>query len=421
LRFWLSSVTHIDEKENTLNDFDHRQLGNTLDLFHQQDEGPGMVFWHPRGWEVYRVIEDYIRDRMRRAGFREVRTPQLLARSLWESSGHWDKFQAGMYSVTGAEDARRFCLKPMSCPCHVQIFNHRIRSYRDLPIRYSEFGACHRDEPSGSLEGLKRTRAFTQDDAHVFCAEEQVEAEVRNFCDLLRVVYKDLGFTSFDVLLATRPTMRAGDERGWDRAEATLAAAATAAGLPFAVRPGEGAFYGPELEFHLIDSRGRSWQCGTIQLDFVLPERLDVSFVGAQNDRVRAVMIHHAVLGSMERFIAMLLEHHEGWLPSWLAPEQVTVATVSDATNGYGRRVVALLEDAGLRTVFDDRPERLEKKIVDGREQRVPLFVTVGARDEKASTLSLRLRDGTQATFALADGVQRLLEITQSPRSPACA
>jgi threonyl-tRNA synthetase len=248
-----------------------------------------------------------------------------------------------------------------------------------------------------------------------------VEAEVRNFCDLLRVVYKDLGFTSFDVLLATRPTMRAGDERGWDRAEATLAAAATAAGLPFAVRPGEGAFYGPELEFHLIDSRGRSWQCGTIQLDFVLPERLDVSFVGAQNDRVRAVMIHHAVLGSMERFIAMLLEHHEGWLPSWLAPEQVTVATVSDATNGYGRRVVALLEDAGLRTVFDDRPERLEKKIVDGREQRVPLFVTVGARDEKASTLSLRLRDGTQATFALADGVQRLLEITQSPRSPACA
>jgi threonyl-tRNA synthetase len=404
-----------------LNDFDHRQLGNTLDLFHQQDEGPGMVFWHPRGWEVYRVIEDYIRDSMRRAGFREVRTPQLLARSLWERSGHWDKFQAGMYSVTGAEDARPFCLKPMSCPCHVQIFNHRIRSYRDLPIRYSEFGACHRDEPSGSLEGLKRARAFTQDDAHVFCAEEQVEAEVRNFCDLLRVVYKDLGFASFDVLLATRPTMRAGDERGWDRAEAALAAAATAAGLPFAVRPGEGAFYGPKLEFHLIDSRGRSWQCGTIQLDFVLPERLDVSFVGAQNDRVRAVMIHHAVLGSMERFIAMLLEHHEGWLPSWLAPEQVTVATVSDASNGYGRRVVALLEDAGLRTVFDDRPERLEKKIVDGREQRVPLFVTVGARDEKASTLSLRLRDGTQATFALADGVQRLLEITQSPRSPALA
>lgn len=406
-----------------MNDIDHRQLGNRLDLFHQQDEGPGMVFWHPRGWALYRVVEDYIRRCMRGAGFREVRTPQLLARSLWERSGHWDKFQAGMYSVNGAENGdqgdagehRAYCMKPMSCPCHVQIFNQRIRSYRDLPIRYSEFGACHRDEPSGSLEGLKRTRAFTQDDAHIFCAEHQVEAEVGRFCDLLRVVYADLGFSTFNVLLATRPERRAGDNAVWDRAEGALAKAATSAGLTFDVRPGEGAFYGPKLEFHLTDSRGRSWQCGTIQLDFVLPDRLDASFVTFDNEHLRPVMIHHAVLGSMERFIAMLLEHHEGWLPLWLAPDQVTVATVSDASASYGQRVMDVLDEAGLRALFDDRPERLERKIVDAREQRIPVFVTVGTRDERNETVSLRLRDGTQSTCSLREGVERLREMALPP------
>ena len=398
-----------------MDDLDHRQLGNALGLFHQQDEGPGMVFWHPRGWELYRVVEDYVRRRMRGAGFREVRTPQLLARSLWERSGHWDKFQESIYSLNATEDRRPYCLKPMSCPCHVQIFNHGVRSYRDLPIRYSEFGACHRDEPSGSLEGLKRTRAFTQDDAHVFCTEHQVGAEVGKFCDLLRAVYADLGFSTFHVVLAARPELRAGDDAVWDRAEAALAQAASAAGLAFEIRSGEGAFYGPKLEFHLLDSRDRSWQCGTIQLDFVLPDRLDAHFVNLDNQHLRPVMIHHAVLGSMERFIAMLLEHHEGWLPVWLAPEQITVATVSDACAQYGQRVMTLLEEAGLRVLLDDRSERLERKVVDAREQRIPVFITVGGRDQQNETLSLRFRDGTQSTLSLAAGVEYLREMGQPP------
>jgi threonyl-tRNA synthetase len=406
-----------------VNDIDHRVLGNKLDLFHQQEEGPGMVFWHPRGWELYRVLEDYIRRRMRRAGFREIRTPQLLARSIWERSGHWEKFGANMYSLSEGQDsgsanderdaddaseARALCLKPMSCPCHVQVFNQRVRSYRELPVRYSEFGACHRDEPSGSLEGLKRTRAFVQDDAHLFCTEAQIEVEVGRFCDLLRNVYADLGFPAFSVALATRPALRAGADGVWDRAEAALAKAALAAGLQFDVREGEGAFYGPKVEFHLLDSRARSWQCGTIQLDFVLPERLDAQYVNDRNERERPVMIHHAVLGSMERFIAMLLEHHEGWLPLWLAPEQVAVATINDASAAYAAQVVQALEEAGVRVVLDDRPERLEKKIVDAREKQVPVFVAVGPRDERDRTISIRERDGQQVVLALAEGVERL-------------
>lgn len=406
-----------------MNDIDHRVLGNKLDLFHQQEEGPGMVFWHPRGWELYRVLEDYIRRRMRRAGFREIRTPQLLARSIWERSGHWEKFGANMYSLSEGQDsgsanaehdaddaagARALCLKPMSCPCHVQVFNQRVRSYRELPVRYSEFGACHRDEPSGSLEGLKRTRAFVQDDAHVFCTEAQIEVEVGRFCDLLRNVYADLGFPAFSVALAMRPALRAGADEVWDRAEAALAKAALAAGLQFEMRDGEGAFYGPKLEFHLLDNRGRSWQCGTIQLDFVLPERLDSLYVNDRNERERPVMIHHAVLGSMERFIAMLLEHHEGWLPLWLAPEQVAVATINDASAAYALQVVQALEEAGVRVVLDDRPERLEKKIVDAREKQVPVFVAVGPRDERDRTISIRERDGQQVVLALAEGVDRL-------------
>ncbi|NPT44625.1 threonine--tRNA ligase [Paraburkholderia sp. 1N] len=416
----------------TVNDIDHRVLGNKLDLFHQQEEGPGMVFWHPRGWELYRVLEDYIRARMRRAGFREIRTPQLLARSLWEKSGHWEKFGAAMYSVSDAEQGlleqggaeprdaeqgRALCLKPMSCPCHVQVFNQRVRSYRELPVRYSEFGACHRDEPSGSLEGLKRTRAFVQDDAHVFCTEAHIEAEVGRFCSLLRAVYADLDFPGFKVALATRPAMRAGNDQTWDRAEEALANAARAAGLEFDVLEGEGAFYGPKLEFHLTDNRERSWQCGTIQLDFVLPERLDAEFVNERNERERPVMIHHVVLGSMERFIAMLLEHHEGWLPVWLAPEQVVVATISDANAVYAQEVMQALEEAGIRALLDSGPERLEKKIVDAREKQVPILVAVGSRDERDRTISIRLRDGQQSTLALAEGVEHLRLAALPPTS----
>lgn len=404
-----------------MNDIDHRVLGNKLDLFHQQEEGAGMVFWHPRGWQLYRVLEDYVRARMRRAGFREIRTPQLLARSLWEKSGHWEKFGAAMYSLADAEEGRALCLKPMSCPCHVQVFNQRVRSYRELPVRYSEFGACHRDEPSGSLEGLKRTRAFVQDDAHVFCAQSHIEAEVGRFCALLRAVYADLGFADFKVALATRPALRSGSEPVWDRAEDALASAARAAGLQFDVLEGEGAFYGPKLEFHLTDSRARSWQCGTIQLDFVLPERLGAEFVNERNERERPVMIHHAVLGSMERFIAMLLEHHEGWLPVWLAPEQVVVATISDANTVYAHEVMQALDDAGVRALVDSRPERLEKKIVDAREKQVPLLVVVGSRDERDGTISIRQRDGQQSTLPLADGIEHLRLAARPPAMPVLA
>ncbi|MEM5294065.1 threonine--tRNA ligase [Burkholderia sp. JPY481] len=403
-----------------MNDIDHRVLGNKLDLFHQQEEGAGMVFWHPRGWTLYRVLEDYVRSRMRRAGFREIRTPQLLARSLWEKSGLWEKFGAAMYSLADAEERRALCLKPMSCPCHVQVFNQRVRSYRELPLRYSEFGACHRDEPSGSLEGLKRTRAFVQDDAHVFCAAADIESEVGRFCALLRDVYADLGFPEFSVALASRPALRAGSEGTWDRAEEALAHAADAAGLEFAVLAGEGAFYGPKLEFQLTDSRARSWQCGTIQLDFVLPERLDAEFVNQRDERERPVMIHHAVLGSMERFIAMLLEHDEGWMPAWLAPEQAVVASISDASLGYAQEVLQALEDAGVRAVVDGRPERLEKKIVDAREKRVPFLVVVGKREAADRRISVRWsRDGAQREFGLAEGVGYLKGKGGLPGSPA--
>ncbi|RAS20408.1 threonine--tRNA ligase [Paraburkholderia bryophila] len=336
-----------------------------------------------------------------------------------EKSGHWEKFGAAMYSLADAEEGRALCLKPMSCPCHVQVFNQRVRSYRELPVRYSEFGACHRDEPSGSLEGLKRTRAFVQDDAHVFCAESHIEAEVGRFCSLLRAVYADLGFPAFKVALATRPAARSGSEATWDHAESALANAARAAGLAFDLLEGEGAFYGPKLEFHLTDSRGRSWQCGTIQLDFVLPERLDAEFVNERNERERPVMIHHAVLGSMERFIAMLLEHHEGWLPVWLAPEQVVVATISEANAPYAQEVLQALDDAGIRALVDSRPERLEKKIVDAREKQVPLLVVVGSRDERDRTISIRQRDGQQATSPLSDGVAHLRLAAQPPAMPS--
>jgi threonyl-tRNA synthetase len=290
----------------------------------------------------------------------------------------------------------------------VQVFNQRVRSYRELPVRYSEFGACHRDEPSGSLEGLKRTRAFVQDDAHVFCAHAHIEAEVGRFCSLLRAIYADLGFPAFKVALATRPALRAGSDQTWDRAEDALANAARAAGLEFEVLEGEGAFYGPKLEFHLTDSRARSWQCGTVQLDFVLPERLDAEFVNERNERERPVMIHHAVLGSMERFIAMLLEHHEGWLPVWLAPEQVVVATISEANTAYARAVMQALDEIGVRVLLDNRPERLEKKIVDAREKQVPILVVAGSRDERDRTISIRWRDGRQATFAWDEGIEQL-------------
>ena len=398
-----------------MNDVDHRVLGNNLDLFHQREEGPGMVFWHPRGWELYRIVEDYIRARMRSAGFREIRTPQLLARSLWEQSGHWDKFGENMYSVMQGD--RAFCLKPMSCPCHIQVFNRRLRSYRDLPIRYAEFGACHRDKSSGALQGLMRTRAFVQDDAHVFCTEGHIDAEVRKLCELLRVIYADFGFSNFKVAFATRPDNRAGTDDVWDRAKSALANAARSADLAFHVLEGEGAFYGPKLEFHLTDARARQWQCGTIQLDLVLPGRMNASYVGESSAREVPVMLHHAVLGSLERFIGILLEHYEGWLPLWLAPDQVVVANVTDASADYARHVLALFEDAGIRGIIDERSERIQRKIVDARESGIPVFAAVGERDRRDQTVSLRLRDGSQRTVPLEQAVYQLKVEAASPAS----
>jgi len=384
---------------------DHRALGQRLELFHLQPEGPGQVFWHPRGFAVYRVIEDYIRKRMRQAGFREIRTPQLLDRSLWEQSGHWEKFRQEMFWLQ--DDDRAFALKPMSCPGHAQIFNHRPRSYRELPLRFAEFGACHRNEPSGGLLGLMRTRAFVQDDAHVFCTEAQIEAEVAQFCTLLRSIYADFGFADFAIGFATRPELRAGSDATWDHAEAALAGAARTAGLAFRERPGEGAFYGPKLDFVLTDARGRDWQCGTAQLDFVLPERLGVTYVDANNTAARPVMIHHAVLGSLERFMAILLEHHGGQLPLWLAPDQVAVLSIAEAHADYARRVGAALLARGLRAVVDDRSERVARKILDAHEQGIPAMLVVGSREAQDKTVSLR-RGAEQRTLPLNEAVELL-------------
>ena len=383
-----------------MNPNDHRAIGQRLELFHLQEEAPGMVFWHPRGFALYQIIEDTIRRRMRAAGFLEVRTPQVLSRALWEASGHWQKFGANMFALEEGE--RAFALKPMSCPGHIQIFNKRPRSLRELPLRFCEFGACLRNEPSGGLLGLMRTRAFTQDDAHIFCTEAQVEAEVAAFCRLLRSIYRDFGFPEVEIRLATRPSERAGDDVLWDKAEAALAAAASAAGLDYALRPGEGAFYGPKLEFHLSDNRGRTWQCGTIQLDFVLPARLEAEYRDAENGLSRPVVIHHAVLGSLERFIGMLLEHYRGMLPLWLAPEQILVASIGKDQGDYAAHVAETLNGQGYRTKLDVRAEKLSKKIAEARASGIPLLAALGAREAANGTLSLRRQDGRQEVLPLA-------------------
>lgn len=385
---------------------DHRSIANRLGLFHQQEEGPGVVFWHPRGFALYRVIEDYIRRRMRAAGYREVRSPQLLSRSLWETSGHWQKFADSMFAFEEGE--RSQALKPMSCPGHVQIFKHGMRSWRDLPLRYFELGLCHRKEPSGALQGLMRTRAFEQDDVHVFCSEDQVAEEIGRFCVLLRAIYADFGFPEVDIGFSTRPAVRAGSDALWDKAEALLEDAARSAKLDYRVLPGEGAFYGPKLEFALKDRAGRLWQCGTAQLDLVMPERFDAGYADTKGERAQAVMIHHAVLGSLERFIGILLEHYAGQLPLWLAPDQVAVASIGEEQADYARQVAERLEGAGLRVLLDTGPNRLGRKIVAARELGVPILLAVGAREAASGTVSLRERSGQQATLPVEAAVVRV-------------
>jgi threonyl-tRNA synthetase len=385
---------------------DHRVLGPRLDLFHQQEEAPGTAFWHPRGAVLYRIIEGYIRDEMRRGGFREVRTPQLISRALWERSGHWARFAENMFVFADGE--RAFALKPMNCPGHVQVFRQRVRSWRDLPLRLSEFGACHRYEPSGALHGLMRARAFTQDDAHVFCRLDQVDGEVARFCALLRRVYARFGFDDFVIGFSTRPAAREGSDEVWDLAESGLAAAARNAGLAYREQPGEGAFYGPKLEFILRDRDRREWQCGTIQLDLVLPERLDASFVDGAGRQVRPCMIHHAVLGSIERFTAVLLEHHRGQLPFWLAPDQVAVAPVAEAHASYARELVEAFEAAGLRCVLLPPDESLGRRIVLAHELGIPVFATVGAKEASSGTVTLRERGGEQSLLAVGQAATQL-------------
>ncbi|MEL7537003.1 MAG: threonine--tRNA ligase [Pseudomonadota bacterium] len=385
---------------------DHRKLGAKLDLFHQQEEAPGTAFWHSKGTTICLLIESYIRSEMQRAGFLEVRTPQLMSRTLWERSGHWSRFGDNMFVFEDGN--RQYALKPMNCPGHIQLFRQQLRSYRDLPVRFNEFGVCHRYEPSGALHGLKRVRAFTQDDAHVFCAPEHINGEVSRFCQLLKRMYRRFGFDDFKVGLSTRPDNREGSDEIWDEAEATLASAARAAGLSFQTQPGDGAFYGPKLEFILTDCQDREWQCGTIQLDLVLPERLDLNVASSDGERVRPVVIHHAVLGSFERFVAMLLEHHRGRLPFWLAPEQIVICPVSGQQDDYARDVFDEFASMGFRCVVDVADETLSRRIVSAREQGIPIFVAVGKREANDQSVSLRDLNGNQIILPIDEAISYL-------------
>ncbi len=406
-------LTMLEEAEKR----DHRRLGREMDLFHFQEEAAGQAFWHPKGWTLYRVCEAYMRRRLEAAGYVEVNTPQLVDRKLWEASGHWEKFRELMY-VTETEDNRVLALKPMNCPCHVQIFRQGIKSYRDLPVRMAEFGSCHRAEPSGALHGLFRARAFVQDDAHIFCTEDQITAESIAFCRLLMSIYRDFGFEDVTVKFADRPQARVGDDAVWDRAEAALADATQAAGIEVVMNPGEGAFYGPKLEFVLRDAIGRDWQCGTLQVDFVLPELLDAAYVGEDGDKHRPVMLHRAILGSFERWIGVLIEHYAGRLPLWLAPLQVVVATITNETDAYARQVLAALAAAGLRAELDTRNQTIAYKVREHSVTKVPLILVVGKREAEAGTVAIRrLGAKDQEILALGEAVNRLEAEARSPFS----
>ena len=390
---------------------DHRRLGRELDLFHQQEEAVGSVFWHPKGWTLYRTIEAYMRGRLEADGNVEVKTPQLIDRALWEASGHWEKFRQNMFTVKDEDEGheRILALKPMNCPGAVQIFRQGLKSYRDLPLRLAEFGSCHRNEPSGALHGIMRVRAFTQDDGHIFCTEDQINSESIKFCDLLRSVYKDFGFEDVVVKFSDRPPVRAGSDETWDKAESALRHATEAAGLPYTLNPGEGAFYGPKLEFVLRDAIGRDWQCGTLQVDFVLPERLDASYVGEDGQRHRPVMLHRAILGSMERFIAILIEQYAGRFPLWLAPVQATVLTITSDADAYAREVTEIAASAGLRVETDLRNEKITYKVREHSLAKVPALLVVGKREAETRAVAIRRLGGKeQEILALDEAVARL-------------
>jgi threonyl-tRNA synthetase len=386
---------------------DHRKLGKQLELFHLQDEAPGMVFWHPRGWVIWQRIEQYMRRILDENGYLEVRAPQVLDVSLWKRSGHWDNFRENMFFTES--ESRNYAVKPMNCPGHVEIFKQGLKSYRDLPLRLAEFGSCHRNEPSGALHGLMRVRGFTQDDAHIFCTEAQIEPEVIRFIDLLQRVYADFGFDDILVKLSTRPVKRVGSDEQWDKAEAALKTALDHKGLKYDLQPGEGAFYGPKIEFSLKDSLGRVWQCGTMQLDFSMPDRLGAEFVGDDNARHVPVMLHRAVLGSFERFIGILIEHYAGAMPLWLAPLQVVVLSISEHQAGYAERVAGQLKQAGLRAFADLRNEKISYKIREHSLQKLPYQVIVGDKEVAVEKVAVRTRKGEDlGQMSLADFVLRL-------------
>ena len=391
---------------------DHRKIGKALDLFHTQDEAPGMAFWHDKGWRVYLIIQEYIRDKLRAHGYQEVHTPQVIDRTLWEKSGHWEKFRDDIF-VTETED-RVYAIKPMNCPAHIQIYNHGLKSYRDLPLRLAEFGSCHRNEPSGTLHGLMRVRHFVQDDAHIFCTEAQILSEVSAFIDLLFEVYRDFGFDEVLVKLSTRPEKRVGSDEVWDKSEKSLEEALKASGLDFQLQPGEGAFYGPKIEFSLKDCLGRVWQLGTIQLDFSMPERLGAHYVAEDNTKKVPVMLHRAILGSLERFIGILIEHYAGALPSWLAPLQAVVLSITDRQAEYARMVTKSLLDKGFRVESDLRNEKIGFKIREHTLQRIPYLLVVGDREMDSGSVAVRTRAGEDhGTMPLDDFVAKLTHETK--------
>lgn len=409
----LSDYLHMVEEAEKR---DHRRLGREMELFHLQEEAQGAVFWHPKGWTMYRVLQNYIRAKLEKTGYVEVNTPQLVDRSLWEASGHWEKFRENMF-ISESED-KILAIKPMNCPCHVQIFRQGTKSYRDLPLRMAEFGSCHRNEPSGALHGIMRVRAFTQDDAHIFCTEDQITIETKAFCELLLEVYKDLGFEEVAVKFSDRPPVRAGNDETWDKAENALKEATEAAGLSWTLNPGEGAFYGPKLEFVLRDAIGRDWQCGTLQVDFVLPERLDANYIGIDGEKHRPVMLHRAILGSFERFVGILIENYAGRMPMWLAPVQVVVTTITSDADEYATEVMGALVKAGFRAEIDIDNEKINYKIRKHSHAKVPAILVVGKREAEEGTVALRRLGGKdQEILAIKDAIDILVAEAKGPLS----
>ena len=393
---------------------DHRKLGKELDLFHFQDIAPGMVFWHSNGWSIYKELEDYIRRKISKEGYKEIKTPQILDKDLWVESGHWDKYKDNMYKTI--IDDRELMIKPMNCPGHVQIYNQGIKSYKDLPLRMAEFGSCHRNEPSGALHGLMRVRNFVQDDAHIFCTEDQIESETINFCKLLQDVYRELGFDKVTIMYADRPDQRVGDDEIWDKAENALLNASKATGIPFDTNRGDGAFYGPKLDFYLHDAIGRKWQCGTLQVDFNMPGRLGASYVGEDNEKHTPVMLHRAILGSLERFTGILIEHYEGKFPLWLAPIQLVIATITSKADKYAQEIEEKFISKGIRVILDSRNEKINYKVREHSVNKVPYIFVVGVNEMDDKTVAIRkLGSNKQETLNIQDSLNMILKETAAP------